>query len=453
MLIRTPEFDRALDAMERGTPFVFITGRAGTGKSTLLRHFREHAKRCCAILAPTGVAALNVAGETIHSFFRFGPGVSIRDARKKGQAAAGEPLYRALEIIVIDEISMVRADLFDAMDAFLRAARKSNAPFGGLRVVVIGDLFQLPPVLGREEREDFARVYGTSFFFGADVFRELVERREITFIELERVFRQADPRFIDVLNAVRNRSVTTEHLQLLQTRVAPVYKDAIVLTATNLAADEINQQRLSALKGMSMHYAGYAQGSFGEKDMPTTSLLTLKPGARVMFVANDAEDRYVNGTVGTVKKCEQKRMVVKKDDGDLIQVSAHTWTLYRNVYDKTSKSLVHEKLGSFTQMPLRLAWAVTIHKSQGKTFDRVHMDLGRGAFASGQTYVGLSRARTLEGMTLAQPIERRHILVDKSVVAFFADLPFMLRDGAGKGGNFRMSFLQKIQPLEKKPIE
>lgn len=442
-LIRTADFDRALEAMERGAPFVFVTGRAGTGKSTLLRHFRLHAKQRCAVLAPTGVAALNVEGETIHGFFRFGPGVSIRDAKKKGQAASDEQMYRALEVIVIDEISMVRADLFDAVDAFLRAARRNNAPFGGLRVVVIGDLFQLPPVLGTREKDDYARLYDTPFFFGSDVFRELVERREVSFVELERVFRQADPRFIEVLNAVRNRSIEAKHLEILRERVARAHADAIVLTSTNLAADEINQRKLAALPGKISSYEGFSQGSFGEKDMPTANTLQLTEGARVMFVANDMEGRYVNGTVGTVKTCGKTIVTVETDDGEEIVVGPHLWTLYRSVFDQKSKGLSHEKIGSFTQVPLRLAWAVTIHKSQGKTFDRVHVDLGRGAFASGQTYVGLSRARTLEGMTLAKPVERRHILVDESVVGFFNDLPGMLKDGAKKGGTFSMDLFKK----------
>lgn len=442
-LVRTKDFDRALEEMERGAPFVFVTGRAGTGKSTLLRHFRQHAGQRCAILAPTGVAALNVEGETIHGFFRFGPGVSVRDARKKGSLAADEPLYRALDVIVIDEISMVRADLFDAVDAFLRAARRNKAPFGGLRVIVIGDLFQLPPVLSNDEKEDYARVYGTPFFFGAAAFHELVERREVAFVELNRVFRQADPRFIEVLNAVRNRQMDAGHLATLTSRVAKPHEDAVILTSTNAAADEINHHRLRALKGQVVHYEGYAQGNFGDKDMPTASELALKPGARVMFVANDLTGRFVNGTVGTVNICEAKRVVVETDDGEQIEVGPHTWTLYRSVFDQKSKSLGHEKIGTYTQMPLRLAWAVTIHKSQGKTFDRVHIDLGRGAFASGQTYVGLSRARTLEGLTLAKPVERHHVLVDASVVTFFNELPALLKDATKKGGTFSLDLFAK----------
>lgn len=437
-LVRTEHFDRALHAMEEGAPFVFVTGRAGTGKSTLLRHFRKHGKRRCVVLAPTGVAALNVEGETIHGFFRFGPGISVREAKKKGQAAADDQLYQALDVIVVDEISMVRADLFDAMDAFLRAARRTQSPFGGLRVVVIGDLFQLPPVLGSEEKEDYARLYGTPFFFGSTAFQDLVARREVAFIELERVFRQSDPRFIDVLNAVRDRNVHAEHLDILRQRVGQADKDAIVLTSTNAAADEINQRKLAALPGKATGYIGTAQGNFTEKEMPTSHQIVLVPGARVMFVANDPEGRYVNGTVGTVRTCEPKRVVVETDEEEWIEVNQHTWTLYRTTFDTKHKSLAQEKIGSFTQIPLRLAWAVTIHKSQGKTFDRVHIDLGRGAFASGQTYVGLSRARSLEGLTLAKPVERRHILVDDTVVEFFKELPGMLKDGAKKGATKTM---------------
>jgi len=421
--------------MERGAPFVFVTGRAGTGKSTLLRQFRERAGRRCAVLAPTGVAALNVEGETIHGFFRFGPGISVRDAKKKGQAADDDPLYRAVDTLVIDEISMVRADLLDAVDAFLRGARERKEPFGGLRVAVIGDLFQLPPVLGTDEKGDYARAYDTPFFFGSDVFRELVERREVAFVELNRVFRQADPRFVDVLNAVRDRSAGPPHFAALRARVGRADGGTVVLTSTNAAADEINQRRLSALPGAVSRYAGFSQGSFGEKDMPTSDSLLLAPGARVMFVANDMEGRYVNGTVGTVKACGKAAVTVETDDGEEIDAGPHQWTVYRSVYDQKAKGLAQEKVGSFTQIPLRLAWAVTIHKSQGKTFDRVHVDLGRGAFASGQTYVALSRARSLDGITLARPVEPRHLLVDASVVDFFRELPGMLKDGARKGDN------------------
>lgn len=437
-LVRTEHFDRALHAMEHGSPFVFVTGRAGTGKSTLLRHFRQHGAMRCVVLAPTGVAALNVEGETIHGFFRFGPGVTVRDAKKKGAAASDDRLYQALDVIVIDEISMVRADLFDAVDAFLRAARRTQSPFGGVRVVVIGDLFQLPPVLGSEEKDDYARLYGTPFFFGSTAFQDLVARREVTFVELERVFRQSDPRFINVLNGVRDRNVTPDHLEILRQRVAHAHPDAIVLTSTNAAADEINQRKLAALPGKATGYVGQSQGTFTDKDMPTAYQLVLVPGARVMFVANDQEGRYVNGTVGTVRTCEAKRIVVETDEEEWIEVGPHTWTLYRSTFDDKHKSLAQEKIGSFTQIPLRLAWAVTIHKSQGKTFDRVHIDLGRGAFASGQTYVGLSRARTLEGLTLAKAVERRHILVDETVVEFFKELPGMLKDGAKKGATKTM---------------
>ncbi len=437
-LVRTKDFDAALHAMEHGSPFVFVTGRAGTGKSTLLRHFRNQGKLRCVILAPTGVAALNVEGETIHRFFRFGPDVTVRDAKKKGSAASDDKLYQALDVIVVDEISMVRADLFDAMDAFLRAARRTQSPFGGVRVVVIGDLFQLPPVLGSEEAADYARLYGTPFFFGSTAFQDLVARREVTFVELERVFRQADPRFVDVLNAVRDRTVDAAHLDVLRQRVGQADPDAIVLTSTNAAADEINQRKLASLPGKAVGYTGTAQGVFGEKEMPTSHQIVLVPGARVMFVANDAEGRYVNGTVGTVRTCEPKRVVVETDDEEWVEVNQHTWTLYRSSFDAKHQSLAQEKIGSFTQIPLRLAWAVTIHKSQGKTFDRVHIDLGRGAFASGQTYVGLSRARSLEGLTLAKPVERRHILVDETVVNFFKELPGMLKDGAKKGATKTM---------------
>jgi ATP-dependent exoDNAse (exonuclease V) alpha subunit len=417
--IFTTQIKDALQQMETGAPFVFVTGRAGTGKSTLLREFRKTTSRKCVFVAPTGVAALNIQGETIHSLMGLPPNVTPAMASRDGRLSRDKKLFHAIDTLVVDELSMVRADLLDSMDAFLRSAREKREPFGGVRIVGIGDLYQLPPVVTTEERGDFLKAYPSPFFFGSRAFGKRQKRAEVSFIELTRIFRQRDPKFIKTLNAIREQTATSADFALLNTRLCErPHPGAIVLTATNMAADAINSSKLRALRGKSVTYQGTAKGRFGEKNRPTAASLTFKKGARVMFVANDPMDQYVNGTVGTVEDLEPKAVVVTTDDGKTVHATAHTWNMRQSAYHPEDDAIEGEIIGSFTQIPLRLAWAVTIHKSQGKTFDRVHIDLGAGAFASGQTYVALSRARTLEGITLARPISRHHVLLDASVRAF-----------------------------------
>lgn len=422
---RNPSFEAALAMMEGDAPFVFVTGRAGTGKSTLLRYFRENTELVCAYLAPTGVAALNVEGETIHGFFRFPPGMSVGEARKKGTSCRSPELYAELDAIVIDEISMVRADLMDCMDQFLRAVTKESRPFGGKRVIAIGDLYQLPPVVLTAERETFATRYRTPYFFSSDVLEELRMRGEIGYVELEKVYRQKDQTFIELLTGVRDRSATLAQLAELNTRVVPSTGDedaAIVLTSTNAIAIDLNARKLANLPHRAFSFKGLSNGIVNEKDIPTDTELTLKRDARVMFVANDAQGRWVNGTLGTVTKLTADAVTVTTDDGAEHIVDGHTWKLYRMKYDDEERGIAQEHVGSYTQIPLRLAWATTIHKSQGKTFDEVVIDLGRGAFASGQVYVALSRCRTLGGIRLVRPVTYHQLLVDAEVTAFMKSL-------------------------------
>ena len=427
-LIRTPEFETALRLMESDRAFTFITGRAGTGKSTLLKHFRETTTLATIVLAPTGVAALNVDGETIHRFFRFAPGITVKDAKRRGASTKQASTYRNAELLIIDEISMVRADLLDCVDQFLQGARACKLPFGGLRVVAIGDLHQLPPVISTAEQEAFARVYESPYFFSSHVVRELLGRGHVSHVELEHVFRQADSSFIALLNAVRDKRIAHDELTQLNTRVsAERIPEAIILTSTNAAADTINEQRLRALKGTEHTFSGTFHDQFPERESPTDPHLCLKKGARVMCVANDPAGRFVNGSLGWVVGFDTNDegapcVLVEMDDGGRIAVSDHTWTVFRSTYDARAKTLQQERLGSFSQIPLKLAWAVTIHKSQGKTFDQVTVDLGSGAFANGQTYVALSRCRSLEGLTLARPIRLHDIRVDAQVGAFLTAL-------------------------------
>jgi len=434
-LIRTAQFDEALRLMEEGGSFTFITGRAGTGKSTLLHHFCGTTSLIAPVLAPTGVAALNVGGETIHRFFRFAPGITVAEARKKGASARDPEMYRRAEVLVIDEISMVRADLLDCMDQFLRAARKDKSPFGGLRIVAIGDLYQLPPVVTAAERGAFTESYASPYFFASRIMQELLADEKIAFIELEKVYRQTDATFISLLNAIRNRSATYDDLARLNARVRePQSPDAITLTAMNAPADELNNERLRALSGSQKIFNGELRGDFPEREAPTDLELGLKKGARVMCVANDSGGRFVNGSLGWVTGFKEKKseetgekqtvVLVKLDGAGEVSVGPHTWTIYRSVYDRATSTLNQERLGSFTQIPLRLAWAVTIHKSQGKTFNQANIDLGRGAFAAGQTYVGLSRCRTLDGISLARPIRPQDIRLDYSIVKFITSLQY-----------------------------
>ncbi|MBI4598838.1 AAA family ATPase [Candidatus Uhrbacteria bacterium] len=424
------QFLQALEAMEGKEPCVFVTGRAGTGKSTLLRHFRETTKRACVYLAPTGVAALNIEGETIHTFFRFSPGITAAKAKKAG-ASADRALFETLEAIVIDEISMVRADLLDCMDAFLQSVTKSRRPFGGKRVICIGDLYQLPPVVSSQEVEAFRSRYETPYFFSSDVLKQLVQDQKIAFIELEHVYRQNDPAFIALLNGVRNRSITEEQLAQLNQRVRDEPEDErdffISLTTTNAGADEINHARLGRLPGSGQRYEGERKGSFPDKDLPTDIDLILKKQARVMFLNNDSQGRWVNGTLGTVTRLAKTHVEVCIDNAsDPVGVEPFAWTLYRSAYDQKQHCLEQEKLGSFTQIPLRLAWATTIHKSQGKTYDQCLVDLRRGAFAAGQVYVALSRCRTFEGLHLTKPVTASQLFLDWRVMNFLTSLQYSL---------------------------
>ncbi len=447
-LIRTSQFDEALRLMQSGGPFTFITGRAGTGKSTLLKYFRETTKLIVPILAPTGVAALNVHGETIHRFFRFAPGITVKEARKRGNTIRETGVYQKADMIVIDEISMVRADLLDCMDQFLRGVRRCKLPFGGLRIVAIGDLYQLPPVVTSSERNAFSELYDSPYFFASHVTKELLDMGGISFVELETVFRQTDESFISLLNAVRNRTITEQGLRELNARTnASPAEDAIVLTSVNDAADELNEKRLHQLAGKTITFDGTFCGDFPEREAPANPELRLKKGSRVMCVANDPTGRFVNGSLGWVtgfdiderkqkpgKKedsdhnegQDEPSVAVKLDDGHTVIISSHTWTIYRSVYDTSSKTLDQERLGSFIQVPLKLAWAVTIHKSQGKSFDHVTIDLGKGAFATGQTYVALSRCRSFEGLALMKPVRLQDIRLDYSIVKFVTSLQYSL---------------------------
>ncbi len=416
-----PQFQQALDTMELTEKNIFVTGRAGTGKSTLLTYFREHTKKKVAVLAPTGVAALNVKGQTIHSFFRFKP--DITPEKVKRLRTGNNNIYRVVDAIIIDEISMVRADLLDCVDVFLKLnGPRNDRPFGGIQMIFIGDLYQLPPVVKGEEREIFSTVYQTPYFFSSRIFPQM----DIEFIELEKIYRQHDEKFIRLLNAIRNNSVTPDDLEALNERYLPEYEPPakdfyIYLTTTNALADSINNARLDKLKGDLFSFPGRTEGEFGMDNLPTRMDLNCKIGAQVMLLNNDPAGRWVNGSIGKITDImhvanEVPVIIAELADGDEVEIIPNTWEIFR--FFAEDGQLQSEIVGTFTQYPIMLAWAVTIHKGQGKTFDKVIIDIGRGTFAHGQMYVALSRCTRLDGIVLKKPIQKSHIWMDWKVVQF-----------------------------------
>jgi len=422
-----PQFRKALELMEETDRNVFVTGRAGTGKSTLLGHFRSTTKKTVVVLAPTGVAAVNVGGQTIHSFFGFKPDVTPSIIRKKIKDN-GRNLYRKLRTIVIDEVSMVRADLMDCMDRFLRLnGPDGKRPFGGVQMIFIGDLYQLPPVVTGPEKEIFRTHYATPYFFSANVLDGL----DMEFVELEQVYRQKDGEFLRLLNAIRNRTVTDEDLRLINERVDETFEAPreyyIGLTSTNALADGVNKERLARLRGKAWTAHGLIEGDFDEGYLPTAVELKLKKGAQIMLLNNDTYGRWINGTIGRITGFAQDEngqdvIQAKLDTGEPMDIAPNTWELFR-FYLKNG-DLASEVVGSFTQYPVRLAFAVTIHKSQGKTFNKVIIDVGKGTFAHGQMYVALSRCTSLDGIVLRRPVKKGHILMDWQVVKFLTGFQY-----------------------------
>lgn len=506
-----PESEEALRIMDETNENLFLTGEAGTGKSTLLQYFRSITKKNVVVLAPTGVAALNVGGQTIHSFCGFGPDITLPKVKRLGSWAPKKKLLQKVHTIVIDEISMVRADLLDCVDKFLRLnGPAGHISFGGIQVVFIGDLFQLPPVEkdfvmrresaqaaglfdGVDEDPDSApthasaHTYASPYFFDSQVFRTTNFRH----VSLKHMYRQHDPVFIDVLNAVRNNRVSQNHLTVLNSRAQSqgtkftFEQFAIYLTPTNARARQVNNFFLEKIPSPLKTYKGSARGTFENKELPTDLDLQIKIGSQVMMLNNDQRKRWVNGTMGKIVGIEKAggsspfkagaspsfppqalgrgrgevgltmperprsieqitdpdpfsyeyideevppvfsatdTIVIELETGDTVYVQPHTWEMFKFVLDGATQSLDSEVTGSFTQYPFKLAWAVTIHKAQGKTFNKVYVDLATGTFAHGQLYVALSRCRTLEGLYLKDPIMQKDIILDNRVVEFMKRL-------------------------------
>ena len=415
------EQQAVFDRIETTRDNLFVTGRAGTGKSTLLNHLAENTSKQIVICAPTGVAALNVGGQTIHSLFRLPIGVIADHDLEQNDAL--RKLLGTIDTLVIDEVSMVNADLMDAIDRSLRTARnRKQEPFGGVQVVLFGDPYQLAPVPGEgDERAYFEDHYRSMWFFDATVWNET----DLTIYELSTIHRQHEDEFKYMLNAVRHGMVTAEiagRLNEVGARPAPT-DGAITLATTNGTVTRINATELARLPGRVLTARAEISGEFGGRSFPADEALELKVGARVMFLRNDTSyehggQRWVNGSVGTVVKVAQTVWVDL--DGERVEVKPAVWEKFKYNYSPLTKSLRKDVVAEFTQFPLRLAWAVTIHKSQGKTYDRAIVDLGQRSFAPGQTYVALSRISELEGLFLSRPLRPSDIIVDENVVRFMS---------------------------------
>ena len=429
------EFQDALSLIQYTRQSVFLTGKAGTGKSTFLRYICENIKKKHVVLAPTGIAAINAGGSTLHSFFKLpfhpllpdDPNLSLQRGRIHEFFRYTKPqrkLLEELELIIIDEISMVRADIIDAVDRILRVySRNLREPFGGKQLLLVGDVFQLEPVVKGDEREILNRFYPTPYFFSARVFNQI----DLVSIELEKVYRQTDKVFVSVLDHIRSNTAGTADLQLLNTRygtdIEENEEDMYITLATRRDnVDYINDRKLAELPGDAVTFRGEVTGDFPESSLPTSRELVLKPGAQVIFIKNDFDRRWVNGTIGVVSGFDEieETLYVITDDGKECDVKPEHWKNIRYKYNEKKKEIEEEVLGTFSQFPVRLAWAITVHKSQGLTFERAIIDAS-ASFAHGQTYVALSRCKTLEGLVLSAPLSARAVISDSAVDTFTED--------------------------------
>jgi len=429
------EFNNAAEFVNHTDKQVYLTGKAGTGKTTFLKYIKKTTRKNTVVLAPTGVAAINAGGETIHSFFQipFGPFVP-NDSRLRTSSHSTEnketiyttfkyrkekkEILQKMELLIIDEISMVRCDLLDVIDKILKVFRnKPYLPFGGVQVILIGDTFQLSPIVKEDQWGILKQFYKTAFFFSSNI----IQQNKPVYIELKKIYRQNDQKFIDLLNKVRIGKLNTDDYNLLNTKYNPSFESQdsshIILATHNFIVNNTNSTKLEQLDTQEFTFEAEIDGEFSHKNFPTVQFLDLKEGSQVMFIKNDKYKRYHNGKIGKIKKLKSDEIIVAFDEGKEISVEVAVWESIKYTFNRDKNKIEEIVVGTFEQFPLRLAWAITVHKSQGLTFDNVYADLGK-AFSSGQVYVALSRCTSLNGLVLKTPINNKAIITSPEAIEF-----------------------------------
>lgn len=452
------ELDAARFIVEKTDMSLFLTGKAGTGKTTFLREVVRYTKKKCIVLAPTGIAAVNAGAMTIHSFFQFGLGPFVQGViEPKSDFRINKSkleLIRHLQLLIIDEVSMVRADLMDHIDVELRRIRRNSKPFGGVQLLMIGDLQQLPPIAHGGEDELLRQYYKTLYFFSSAALKSM----KYSCIELKNVYRQTDRHFIDILNHARDCTLTSQDISDLNARYVPGFSPKpedgyIRLMTHNRQVDYVNETELEKLDSKPYTFVAAVTGTFPEESYPTADSLTLKKGAQVMFIKNDPERRFINGTLGEVKSIDKNSIAVRlAESGTVIDVEPMEWQNIRYQFDEESKEISSKQIGRFKQYPLKAAWAITVHKSQGLTFDKAIIDV-HAAFSPGQAYVALSRCRTLDGLVLSSPVSASVFMRDNAVDAYMNYISSPVEELAFSSCYEYFEYEKKPEPEEVAPVE